>query len=392
MESPSLEKIFLEKFSTPPTVIAEAPGRINLLGEHTDYNEGYVLPGAIDKKVFVALAKNRGSCSRIYSVELGKECTFSVDQLVASPPPWTLYIKGVINEMKSHGVKIENFDAVIGSTLPLGAGMSSSSALQCGFLLGLNHLFGGSMTRIQMVLAAQKADHEFVGVRGGIMDQFTSLFAKKGCLIHLDCRNLEYSYHPLDLGEHELVLFNSGVQHQHLTSQYNVRRNECEQGVRILSSRKPDIGALRDASLADLESAKLEMDETVLRRCRYVIEENMRVQKMVSHLDSRNIAEIGKLLYETHHKLRHDYQVSCRELDILVESTASEPKVMGARMMGGGFGGCTLNLISTPIEDVVDRVTQAYRKETGIDAVIYRVELSQGAHLRHNQVGNGNVR
>jgi galactokinase len=335
---------FQQHFGYAPVVV-RAPGRINLIGEHTDYNEGLVLPAAIDKEIVFALGLNGTATVRLLAHDKGEthETTLPVRQ--PGPVEWANYLLGVVAQLVQRGVVVPGFDCVFGGNVPMGAGLSSSAAVECGLAFALNELLGAGLDRLTLARLAQAAEHEYAGVQCGVMDQFASLFGRASHVVRLDCRSLAYEYFPFDAARYHLVLCNSGVKHSLASSEYNTRRRECAQGVAVLQRYYPAVASLRDATLAQLSAHQAELGDLVYRRCRYVVQENQRVEQVCAALAAGNMTVVGQLLYASHAGLRDDYQVSCPELDKLVALAEGAPGVLGARMMGGGFGGCTLNLV-----------------------------------------------
>ena len=374
----AIKQKFTELFGTSPLLI-RSPGRINLIGEHTDYNEGFVLPAAIDKEIYLALEKNGRQECRVFSFDYGQMETFSLDKLSPAPTGWVNYIMGVAAQVLRDGHRLEGFDCVFGGNIPIGAGLSSSAALENGVCFGLSELFGLGLDRLAMVKYSQKAEHEFAGVACGIMDQFASMMGKTNHAIRLDCRSLEYSYFPLELGNHQFVLCDTKVEHALADSEYNQRRRECEMGLAAVQGRYSRVNSLRDVTFEMLDSVKEELPPEVWLRCRYVLEENARLLQGCQLLEAGNLYEFGKLMYGSHQGLSEKYDVSCPELDFLVEFTIGRSEVLGARMMGGGFGGCTLNLVQKDIKaEFEEAVTVAYESKFGRLPQIYEVNIVNG--------------
>jgi galactokinase len=367
----------------PSSIRVAAPGRINLIGEHTDYNQGFVLPAAIELDLNFRLQKNgTPGRVRIYSESIGASMETDLRDLTAPSGGWERYIHGVLKELSEVTDRLRGFDAEITSRLPAGAGLSSSAALECGLAYGLNTLFALGIPPMDLIRIAQEAEIKYSGTECGIMDQFASIMGKKGHFIFLDCRTLEYRYIPARLEGYRLVLINSRVTHTLAESGYNQRREECRQGVSILRKSFPEIRSLRDASPDQLRAVSPEMPKLIANRCRYVIEENSRVLKAVDALRHSDIQSLGKLLWETHQGLRDLYEVSCPELDFLVDTAMAMPQVAGSRMMGGGFGGCSLNLVrEEAIPGVVSRLLTAYRERFGRDAEPLETGLGEGVRL-----------
>lgn len=366
------------RFDTPPLLV-RACGRINIIGEHTDYNEGYVLPASIDKYIYFALAENGTEYCRFYAANLDDRYEANINELVPGEKGWANHLMGILQQLQKAGVALEGIDCVFGGDLPIGSGMSSSAALECGFALGLCSLFNLEYSRKELALLAQRASHEFSGIPCGIMDQFASLMGREGQAIKLDCRSLAYEYIPLELGDYELVLVNSKVSHELGNSAYGERVAECRAGVEALQQYFPQVASLRDADLAMLEQARAGMDEVVFRRCAYVIQENARLLEACACLSAGDMERLGQLLTATHAGLRDEYEVSCAEIDFLVDSAAAHPACLGSRVMGGGFGGSTINLVGKEAVAVfVKDILQAYRKKYGIKAEAYIAQVVDG--------------
>lgn len=359
-----------------------SPGRINLIGEHTDYNEGFVMPGAIDKGIYMAFARNHQNVIRMYSLDLREEAVISLDEIQPISTPWANYILGVVHELQKIKSNILGFDLVFGGDIPIGAGLSSSAALESGVGLALNRLFNLSLQKLQIIQAGQRAEHSFVGVRCGIMDQFASVMGKEGHLIQLDCRSLDHKYNPWAIEGYQILLCNSKVKHSLAESQYNQRRLECETGVKALQKKYPDVKSLRDVNLYMLNEVKEHLSDEIYKRCSYVIEENNRVLEASSALTEGNVQHLGSLLFESHQGLSEKYEVSCEELDFMVSLAHNNEAVSGARMMGGGFGGCTINLVKeSKVNNVKKQFEQAYFEEFKIKLECYEVNLQNGTHL-----------
>jgi len=364
-------------------IIAQAPGRINIIGEHTDYNDGYILPAAIDRKALFRLARN-GSKKKVVitSENIGNQHTFKLDKFEPLDNGWENYVMGVVSELQKLGAKLEGFQGTFVGNVPIGSGMSSSAALECSLAFGLNELFNLGFDKWQLIKASQMAEHNFVGIKCGIMDQFASVMGKKNHVMLMDCRSLEYEYFPMDLGDYQLLLLNTNVSHQLASSEYNLRREECDEGVKIIKTEFPDIKNLRDVSFEMLQQASTSLPKHVYKRCHHVITENSRVLASSKALVERNFELLGKLIYESHYSLQNDYEVSCPELDFLVNETIDHPYILGSRMMGGGFGGCTINLIKKDKSDeFVKLVSKSYRDQFGINLNKYSVHISDGASI-----------
>lgn len=372
---------FSELYQKDPILI-EAPGRINLIGEHTDYNEGYVLPAAIDRSIFLAMAENQEGVFRFYSIDFDEEFTSTEINKNVGNKNWALYLLGVLAQFRKENVNIKGIDCVFGGNIPIGAGLSSSAALECGFAYGLNKIFKTKYSDYHLVKMSQKAEHEYAGVMCGIMDQYASVFGKTEQVFKLDCRTHQHSYYQLSMKNHLIALVDTKVKHQLASSEYNQRRKECEKGVSILKKYDESISSLRDISLKLISEHKSEFDQTVYKRCTYVIKENQRLIEACNALENNDYDKFGNLMYQSHLGLKSEYEVSCKELDILVDITKNMDFVLGSRMMGGGFGGCTINLIkSTYKEEFEQKITQDYHTKTNIYPDVYFVKLSDGVHF-----------
>ena len=363
-------------------VTAVAPGRVNLIGEHTDYNDGFVLPMAIDLSVEMA-ARPRGDRQvRLRSVDFGEEVTFSLAEPIVADAahPWSNYVRGVLWVLMGAGTELRGMDLAFGGTLPQGAGLSSSAALEVATALVARAISGFAMEVPELARLCQRAENDFVGVKCGIMDPFASLAATAGHALLLDCRSLDYEHVPLELGDHVVAICHSGVRHALVGSEYNVRRQQCAAGVEALRRRFPSIRALRDATLEQLEACAGALPAEVFRRCRHVIAEDGRVAESTRALRAGDLARFGQLMDASHDSLRDDYEVSCPEVDLLVELTRRSPGVLGARITGGGFGGCTVNLVAQDGLDPFRRdVLGEYHRRTGLDPRLFVSAPARGA-------------
>lgn len=373
-----LEK-FRDRYNAEPMLI-RAPARINLIGEHTDYNEGFVMPASIHYATWFALAEAHDGITEVYSMKYDEVFTVALTQVQpVKQPVWVNYLLGVIRQVIDEGYTLKPFKCVFAGNIPIGAGLSSSASVECGFAFGLNELNNLNIGRQRLVQMAQWSEHNFVGIKCGIMDQFASMMGKEGNVILLDCRSLAYSYSPLALGEYALVLCDTGVKHALVDSDYNKRREDCEQGVAILKKHDPQVNSLRDATLEMLDKHAAEFSEKQRMRCRYVIEEIARVQSANQDLQNGNLKAFGEKMVETHRGLSSLYEVSCPELDFFVEIAKQFPEVLGARMMGGGFGGCTINIVHrNAIERFSAAIRESYRKNFNREAVIHPVRIEDG--------------
>ena len=381
MNSDQIVKKFKELFKKEPMLI-RSPGRINLIGEHTDYNDGFVFPAAIDKEIHFAVAKNDVNMFRFYAVDLEESFELKVEDLKRTETSWANYLLGVAAQFKKAGFALTGIDCVFGGDIPLGAGLSSSAAIENGFAFALKELLNAPVTKIQMIKMAQKAEHEYAGVMCGIMDQFASMTGKKDHAMKLDCRSLEYEYANIDLHDYTILLCNTNVKHELASSEYNNRRKECETGVKILQEYDNNITALRDVSLEFLKQHKNEFDPVVYKRCLYVVKENLRVEEAFSALAKNDIKALGDLMYQSHEGLRDDYEVSCKELDQLFDLAQKSDDVIGSRMMGGGFGGCTINIVKKEkVSSFKEDVIREYYNVKDIEPEIYAVKITDGTGL-----------
>lgn len=368
---------FFDQFKSEPVMIF-SPGRINIIGEHTDYNDGYVFPAAVNKGIVAAIKENKLGISRAYAVDKNEMTEFNTDHIRPdNAGNWQNYIFGVVAELLKAGANLRNFDIAFGGDIPGGAGMSSSAALENSVVFGLNHIFGLNLSKNKMILISQKAEHNYVGVNCGIMDQYASMFGIENNALLLDCRSVTATPFEINFNDHELLLINTNVKHSLSESAYNDRRSVCESIASLLH-----IKALRDALEQDLQAVKDKVTAEKYLKALYVIQENNRVLEASKAIKEGDLAKLGKLMYASHEGLQHQYKVSCEELDFLVDQTKTNPNILGARMMGGGFGGCTINLISkNESETFKSRISEDYKKAFNKDCSIYSVELSNGTGL-----------
>lgn len=374
---------YKKQFNREPSLLVRAPGRINLIGEHTDYNEGFVLPAAIDKEIVFAIGLSQNENFHLCAYDLNEEFTFTSNKLkVTKEKSWANYLIGVIAQFEKKGYKVPTLQVSYGGNVPLGAGLSSSAAVECGIAFAINELIEAGLEKKDLAFIAQKAEHEFAGVQCGIMDQFASVMGKKEHVIRLDCKTLEYDYFPFPMDDYQIVLCDTQVKHSLASSEYNTRRKECETGVSVLKNHFPEINSLRDVNLDMLKKYEDEIDATVYKRCVYVVEENDRVLKGCDDLTSGDLVAFGKKMYASHEGLSKHYEVSCKELDFLVEQTKNKPSVLGARMMGGGFGGCTINLVKVDeMHKFEEEMKQAYQRKFNIQLKTYQVTIENGTGL-----------
>jgi galactokinase len=344
-----------------------APGRVNLIGEHTDYNDGFVLPAALEQCTWIAAAARPEPRLRIASLRAGETLEFALDDPAPQPRrDWSDYVRGVAVMLQRDGYRLTGADMLIDSDVPVGAGLSSSAALEVASGFALLDVAGQAVDLTRLALCSQRAENEFVGMRCGVMDQFASCRGAKDRVLLLDCRSLEFRLSPVDPSV-RLVICNSMVHHELAGSEYNRRREQCEEGVARLTSKLPGIRALRDVTEADLARHGALLSDIVFRRCRHVVTENDRVQRAASALEAGQVGEVGRLMQQSHVSMRDDYEISCREIDILVELAGRVEGVLGARMTGGGFGGCTINLVQADaVERFADEVGRGYKEATGL--------------------------
>jgi galactokinase len=372
--------VFGETFGHPCDLFAFAPGRVNLIGEHTDYNEGFVLPLAVDKGIRFAGNARHDRTVRLHSVDYDSTATFSLDSLMPdSSNRWADYFKGVAQEFQKRGIGLKGCDAVLQGDLPRGAGLSSSAALEVASAVFLRSASGFTIPDMDIVHVAQDAENNFVGLRCGIMDMYASYMGQAGSALQIDCRDLSYKLAPMPKGL-KVVVCNTGVARTLASSAYNERRSECEEGVRILSGFLPGVRALRDVSPEALKAHEASLPEVVRKRVRHVVMENQRVLDTVAAMGRGDLSTLGRLMFESHESLREDYQVSCKELDALVDIARGCPGVVGARMTGAGFGGCTVTLVEEgSVSGFENKVVQSYRDPSGHLAEIYVFSAADGA-------------
>lgn len=374
---------FIKHFDGKTGNIYASPGRINLIGEHTDYNGGFVFPGAVDKGIMAEMRPNgTESTIRAYSIDLKDRVDFDFHDGVGPRASWARYIYGITLEMEALGVPVKGYNIAFAGDVPLGAGMSSSAAMESCFACGLNDLFGeNKVSKWDMVLAGQATEHKYVGVNCGIMDQFASVFGQAGKLMRLDCRSREFEYFPFNPKGYKLVLLNSCVKHELVGSPYNDRRNSCENVVRHIAARHPEgkFETLRDCTWEQLEEVRAEVGEEDYTRAHFVLGEKDRVLAVCDALEKGDYETVGKKMYETHYGLSKEYEVSCEELDYL-NDIAKECGVTGSRIMGGGFGGCTINLVKDEIYDsFIATAVKKYAEKFGKEPKVYDVVISDGS-------------
>jgi galactokinase len=375
----SLQARFKQLWGAPPKIF-RAPGRVNLIGEHTDYNDGFVMPAAIGFYTWIAIARSDGRTLRVHSEQFNETVELPLDSLAGPPRQhWSDFIRGVAAVLQANGHSLSGANLVVDGHVPIGAGLSSSASLEVATALALLSVSHTAVPPLDLAKLCQRAEHEYVGTRCGIMDQFIAIFGSSAHALILDCRSLAYEALPIP-DDVRLVISNSMVRHELAGGEYNRRRADCEAGVKILQKQLPNVRALRDVALTDLERYKNELPDRVYRRCRHIITENARVLEAAEALKAGNLARFGRLMNESHRSLRDDYEVSCRELDLLVELASACDGVYGSRMTGGGFGGCTISLVqSAAVDRFRTTITESYKKETGITPDVYVCSATQGA-------------
>lgn len=374
-------KAFRENFGREAALI-RSPGRVNLIGEHTDHNLGFVLPAAVDKSITLAIGLRDDRQLRFLSLDKDDTYLGSLDEIQPVPSQWPNYLLGVLKEFQALGLPLRGVDCAFGGDVPIGCGLSSSAALEGGFAFGLNELQGFGLDRVALAKLSQRSENRFVGVNCGIMDPFASLLGREKRLIRLDCRDLSYQYVPFERDEIRIVLCDSQVRRALAGSEYNTRRAECEQGVALLKQHDPAIQSLRDVPWELLEAHQTEFPEAVFRRCAYVVAENQRVLSACVALERGDLVAFGQAMNATHAGLAKGYEVSCAELDILADAAQALPGVLGSRMMGAGFGGCTINLVEAEaLGSFQEQMAPVYRKKLGKEPVIHVCKLRGGTEL-----------
>ena len=371
---------FKKHFEGKEGFVYASPGRVNLIGEHTDYNGGFVFPGAIDKGIIAEIKPNGTNKIRAYAIDLKDSAEFGLEEADLPAKGWAKFLFGVCREMIKRGVEVKGFDTAFAGDVPLGAGMSSSAAIESTYAFALNELFGeGKIDKFELARVGQSTEHNYVGVNCGIMDQFASIFGKEGHLIRLDTRSMEYKYFPFDPKGYKVVLLDSVVKHELASSAYNDRRKSCENVVAVIQKKHPHVEFLRDCTMEMLNESKEDVSAEDYMRAEYVIEETQRVLDVSDALELGDYETVGKKMYETHHGLSKLYEVSCEELDFL-NDCAKKCGVTGSRLMGGGFGGCTINLVKEELyDDFIETTVAAFEKEYGRAPKIYDVVISDGA-------------
>ena len=376
-----VSKIFQDMFKEE-ALIVRSPGRVNIIGEHTDYNNGFVLPAAIDKAIYIAVSKRADDEIHLYAVDFDESFTCTLSTVIPNGQHWPNYVLGIVDQLQKKEFKISGFNAVIDGDVPVGAGLSSSAAVECATAFALNETFNLQLQKMEMVQMAQMAEHLFAGVKVGIMDMFASMFGKAEHAIKLDCKSLQYEYVPLHLNSIKIVLLNTNVKHSLSSTEYNVRRQQCEQGVAWIKEYHPEVNSLRDANMQMIQDHVLPKDKIIYKRCRYIVEEIQRLLNACEDLKKDDIKSLGNKMFETHEGLSKEYEVSCKELDFLVDAVKNNNAVLGARMMGGGFGGCTINLVKEEsIDELIGSLTGLYQQEMNLPLTAYIAQIEDGTGI-----------
>jgi galactokinase len=369
--------VFKTTFKDEP-VLVNSPGRINIIGEHTDYNEGFVFPAAIDKSIVAAFSKSHDDYCHALAIDKNETYSFKLDELKPIPNGnWRNYVVGVVAEITKLGKLVKPFNLVFGGDIPDGAGLSSSAALENSVVYGLNELYNLGLSKSEMILISQRAEHHFAGVKCGIMDQYASMFGVENHALLLDCRTLDSKRYEIDLDEFEIILINTNVKHNLVDAEYNDRREVCETVAQLLQ-----INALRDADEDQLKDIKQKITHADYQKALYIIQENNRVLKAAKCIESNDIIGLGTILFEAHQGMKNQFKISCTELDFLVDSASKNKDVIGSRMMGGGFGGCTINIVhKKAIKSFTTEIAKAYAESFGFNCSIFHITLSNGTQI-----------
>lgn len=375
-------KEFIELYGIEPLLI-KSPGRINIIGEHTDYNEGFVLPASINKAAYLAISLRNDNEIHLRAEDLNETFSISLNDLKpVKDISWPNYILGAVAQFQEKGAGLKGLNAILTSDVPIGAGLSSSAAVECATVFALNELLTTNFEKLEMVKMAQKAEHEYAGVMCGIMDQFASMMGKKDHVIKLDCRSLEYAYVPFKLEGIKILLLDTNVKHSLASSEYNTRRKECNQAVMWVKEFEPQVNSLRDVTESMLDKYVLPKDKKIDRRSRFIVQEINRLLKGCEDLQRGDIYSLGKKMFQTHDGLSKMYEVSCKELDYLVDFVKNNNAVIGARMMGGGFGGCVINLVKeTEIDKLIEVIKPAYENAMGLPLTHYVASIENGTEI-----------
>lgn len=375
----SVREKFAQRYGSSPQIF-RSPGRVNIIGEHTDYNNGFVLPAAIDKAIYIGIAKREDDQIFLYSEEFNEEHQTDLVTITPTDKQWPNYILGVVDQLKKRGYEIHGFNLNIDGDVPVGAGLSSSAAVECSVAFALNEIYNLGIEKKELAEIGQKAEHTYAGVMCGIMDQFASVFGKEDHVIKLDCQTLDYEYVPLKLQGYKILLLNTNVKHSLASTEYNTRRAECAEGVELVKEGGENVESLRDVTIEMLDKYVKPKNEVVYRRCKYIVEENDRLLSACDALQNGDLKTLGQKMYGSHHGLSKEYEVSCKELDFLVDAVRNNPAVLGARMMGGGFGGCTINIVKEEaIDDLVNQLQSQYKEAMGLDLTAYIAQIENGS-------------
>jgi len=385
---PAILNIHKSLFNSDKVIAIQSPSRINLIGEHTDYNFGLVLPAAIDRYIFLIIGKRKDNEVHLFSVDFDQAYTFDLSNIQKADWQWANYVIGTLIQILARYELPSGFNITFGGDIPIGAGLSSSAALSCAVGSGINELFGLRIQKFDLAKIAQRAENEFVGVKCGIMDQFASMFGKKDHVIKLDCHSFDYEYIPFASVDYTLLLIDSNVKHNLAESNYNSRTDECNEGLTTIQKKYPQIQYLSEATSTMIERSFNDKNNPIYKRCKYVAEENIRVKKVCLKLIVSDFVKVGKLLFETHKGLSRDFEVSCPELDFLVDEAYKNKHIIGARMMGGGFGGCTINIVHTDkVQEVTKHISASYSNAFGKEPHAFPVSLSNGNNiLSHSEI------
>ena len=379
----SIADAYRKKYNSEPLIV-RSPGRVNLIGEHTDYNLGSVLPGAIDKYIYFAVGTRTDDDINIDAADYSDQFTASLTKLEPAWKLWPNYILGVISEFQKAGKYLSGMNIVFGGDIPLSAGMSSSAAISSATAFALNKVFNSGYSKVELARIAVAAEHNYLGVKCGIMDQYVNLFGKESHLVRLDCRTEQHEYIPFNAGNIRIVLFDSGVRHNlvKLTAAFNALRTQCQTGLELVKKHVPDVAALPDITESMLMQFVKPVDELAYKRCLYIVQEENRLKSICADLKKEDFVSVGQRMFENHYGLRDLYEVSCNECDFLVDTARQTHGVLGSRMMGAGFGGCTINLVySDMIEDVIDKLKTAYKSNFNKDLKVYMASIGNGTEV-----------